>query len=174
MPADSAYFVMLNDLQYCLSDIVVVWRAWALWPGNRMIQWVLGVFMGITFGTKTIYVPIFLYGSNKPPYPRPFSVCTMVNAALCTVKDLETTPGPESVYSPGVLAEILYIPLLATNILATAIICYRAWCVFSWKGCITYWTYVKIDLGYIAKRFINSLYRISWKPRPRASTHPSG
>jgi hypothetical protein len=53
------YSVFYNKLiftKYCLSDLIVVWRAWELWPGNRYIRWALGIFMTATLGNR-IYVP---------------------------------------------------------------------------------------------------------------------
>ena len=39
--------------QFCLSDLVVVWRAWALWPDSRLIRWMLGAITDVTAGNGT-------------------------------------------------------------------------------------------------------------------------
>lgn len=46
-------------LQLCLSDIIVVWRALAIWPGNQPIRWVLLVSMGATLGKTTDVLFLF-------------------------------------------------------------------------------------------------------------------
>lgn len=56
----------------------------------------------------------------------------MVNVALLTAQnvqyDIYSDSGP--VYLPSVLTQLMYyVPLLTTNLVATALICYKAWCV---------------------------------------------
>jgi len=42
--------ILVMLFQYCLSDLIVVWRAWALWPGSRFVRWGLGSVMAVTAG----------------------------------------------------------------------------------------------------------------------------
>lgn len=45
----------LNSTQFILSDIIVVWRAWALWPAHRAVRWALAICMGGTFGENNMF-----------------------------------------------------------------------------------------------------------------------
>jgi hypothetical protein len=88
--------------------------------------------MGVTLGEINIHVIIpqnisFIMRSLF------LSVCTMVNAALSTVEHIHVIQNLEhsgALYPPNTLRAILFIPLIATNVLATASICSKAWCVF--------------------------------------------
>lgn len=60
-------------------------------------------------------------------------VCTSVSAALGTVNIM---PRFEPIYSPSALTAMLLVPLITTNVLATALICYRAWCAVSVDLCL--------------------------------------
>ena len=58
--------------------------------------------------------------------------CTTANAIMITVDTLRAIDdvnanGP--LYSKSALRALLYIPLLSTNVLATLLICYKAWWV---------------------------------------------
>jgi len=114
--------------QYCLSDCVVVWRAWALWPGNKCVRWILGISTAATLGETSI-----LFGSLMIFKPRFLLASTTTNVILMTVQqylkydiDLDNS-GP--IYPLNTLRALLYIPLIVTNALATALICYKAWYV---------------------------------------------
>lgn len=48
-------FLTLVNFQFFLSDVVVVWRAWALWPDSRRVHWTLSIFMGITLGMGFVF-----------------------------------------------------------------------------------------------------------------------
>lgn len=118
---------MLNIIKFCLSDIIVVWRAWTLSPGKRTIQWVLGVLMGITLGKITSLHKQDEFAMTEIRV----TVCNTVNGALITVQDLHLNPASNSysgpVYPSRALAALLYIPLVTTNLVATTVICFRAW-----------------------------------------------
>lgn len=62
-----------------------------------------------------------------------FTVCTIVNTILITIQNARFNPehSSDALYPPNKLRPLLYVPLLATNILATALICYKAWFVES-------------------------------------------
>lgn len=118
--------------QYCLSDMIVVWRACVLWPGNRTIRWVLGLCMVAALG-KILHTPV---ADDSTLTEHPLIACTTVNAVMTTIKDLQFEPIPHyyaGIYSRDALKGFLYIPLIATNFLATTCICYRAWCVKRFK-----------------------------------------
>jgi hypothetical protein len=58
--------------------------------------------------------------------------CTSTSAVLITVQNLTEDPDGLSgvMYSDNALGALLYIPLLATNVIATILICYKAWLVW--------------------------------------------
>ena len=82
--------------------------------------------MGITLGIFIAFA-LAMHAYEPPPI-----VCTIVNATLSTVENLQFTPDPEyfgPMYPPSALRALLYIPLVSTNLVATALICYKAWYV---------------------------------------------
>lgn len=60
-------------------------------------------------------------------------VCTTTNAIIVTVDSLRAVPSgspSELMLPPSAQRSLLYIPLMGTNILATLLICYKAWYVY--------------------------------------------
>ncbi|KAF5363046.1 hypothetical protein D9758_012630 [Tetrapyrgos nigripes] len=85
-------------LNYVIGDGIVVWRAWILFPGNRLVKGILTVAMIASF------------------------VGTITDAGLNIAADRQ---GVISLEHMDLLA--YNVPLLATNIIATSLIGYKAW-----------------------------------------------
>ncbi|KAJ7574843.1 hypothetical protein C8J56DRAFT_977658 [Mycena floridula] len=90
----------LSRINYLLGDAVVIWRAWAIWPHSLTVHILLGVCLAGTV------------------------VSTFVDYAYTVRLFLG-----KSQFDPGAGAGalILTLPLLATNIIATSLIGYKAW-----------------------------------------------
>ncbi|KAI9439094.1 hypothetical protein H4582DRAFT_2098305 [Lactarius indigo] len=103
----TAVVATIARIIYVLSEVVCAWRAAVLWNYDRRVITVLLVFLvgatsaaGVNLG-RTLH-PLFISPNQQPP-------------------------PPESGKKPGECALILIGPLLATNILSTALIGIKAW-----------------------------------------------
>jgi len=147
--------------QYCLSDLIVVWRAWALWPGSRFVRWVLGSVMAITAGMFLIALTRLTPHSQFYLY----EVCTITNAIILSVGNLRglTTSGSNGpLITESASRALLFVPLMVTNVLATLLICYKAWHVYQFRLPQT-----KIEL---TRFYIGSIAKISDHSWPIAAT----
>ena len=111
--------------QYILSEAVCAWRAVVLWNYDRRVVAVLMFFL---IGTTCKPVPppdVF----DKRRSLNPFSAATGINLGrtLRPVFVPNQTSTSESGTKLGETALILIGPLLATNILSTALIGFKAW-----------------------------------------------
>ena len=113
--------------QYILSEVVCAWRAVALWNYDRRV---VAVFMFLLVGTtcKPAPPPDVL---DKRRSLSSFSAAAGINLGrtLRPVFVSNQTSTPESGTKLGETALILIGPLLATNILSTALIGFKAWWV---------------------------------------------
>ncbi|THV00453.1 hypothetical protein K435DRAFT_854683 [Dendrothele bispora CBS 962.96] len=89
----------LQRINFLLSDGIVVWRTWILFPQSLVVKIVLSICM---------------IGST---------VCTLVNASL----DAARTHGNFRHQDDNFKGLIVTIPLLVTNIIATSLVGYKAW-----------------------------------------------
>ncbi|KAJ7882850.1 hypothetical protein B0H13DRAFT_2047551 [Mycena leptocephala] len=88
----------LRRITYFLSDIIVVWRAWVIWPDNRIVHAALAVCL-ITTGATSLTLAVFNFKSEFQH----------VHYTRETQNFLGT------------------FGLLATNFFATALITYKLW-----------------------------------------------
>ncbi|KAL1743520.1 hypothetical protein HDZ31DRAFT_64942 [Schizophyllum fasciatum] len=89
---------VLLRVNFLVSDTVVVWRAWVLFPDNRKIRLLLAACL---FGT---------YGA------------TISNTVVIVLRRLGDIDPPSDAFSL-----VLTVPLLFTNITATALMTYKTW-----------------------------------------------
>ncbi|THU79918.1 hypothetical protein K435DRAFT_874938 [Dendrothele bispora CBS 962.96] len=101
-------FAVANDclarMNFLLSDGIVVWRAWVLFPSNLFVRIVLVLCMLAS------------------------SVFIFLDSGLDAKRDLdysETLSG--KVHGPAALTLFMSLPLLVTNVTATSLIAYKAW-----------------------------------------------
>ncbi|KAJ7614274.1 hypothetical protein DFH06DRAFT_1344225 [Mycena polygramma] len=90
---------VFGRVNYFMSDAIVVWRAWVLWPDNSRVKTLLSLCMfGSFVGTATdmTFTALFFCGNNK-----------------------FTPTGPRTL--------ILTVPLMVTNIVSTALIGIKVW-----------------------------------------------
>ncbi|KAL1739100.1 hypothetical protein HDZ31DRAFT_69295 [Schizophyllum fasciatum] len=100
----SIAYVVFFRINCVLSDAVVVWRAWVLWPGSRMIRAILALSM---LGT--------IVGS----------IAEVVLISISSKDTLTTSTPPDSVLWPRFLLSTL--PIILTNIIATGITAAKVW-----------------------------------------------
>ena len=106
---------MLKTLQFVLSDAVLVWRAWRLWPDNRLVQCILllcvsGTISGHSFATLNWLPNLYRVGS-------------IVECAWDFWRGLSALSRLES----NIQFLPRFIPFLVTNVIATALIGAKAW-----------------------------------------------
>ncbi|KAI5834206.1 hypothetical protein K523DRAFT_348264 [Schizophyllum commune Tattone D] len=89
---------VLLRVNFLISDTVVVWRAWVLFPDSRKIRFLLAACL---FGT---------HGA------------TISNTVVIVLRRLGEIEPPSDVFSL-----VLTIPLLVTNLTATALMTYKTW-----------------------------------------------
>ncbi|THU96887.1 hypothetical protein K435DRAFT_838895 [Dendrothele bispora CBS 962.96] len=115
-------YTELNNLftivVYLLSDGIVVWRAYVLYPFNRKIKMLL-----VMYGLKR-----FLVGAVLNPQ----AVAAFVEGAQALKFEARTHDARE-----GVISFILFVPLLVTNMLATCLVAYKAWEYYKLKSFVT-------------------------------------
>lgn len=103
--------------QYFMSDAIVVWRAWVLWEGNVSVRVLLSLCLFGTFGNSRF--------TRIPPMLRASTVgltIDMTFGALWLFGNNKFTPtGPRTL--------VMVLPLVFTNVVATASIGVKAWCV---------------------------------------------
>jgi len=92
-------------VNYILSDIVVVWRAWVIWGRERLVLCILGLFLSGSIAA--VFVDAGLSMSEL------FQKSSNVNNA--------------SAFKAGERAMVLSLPALATNLAATGFIFARVW-----------------------------------------------
>ncbi|KAF9459106.1 hypothetical protein BDZ94DRAFT_1269043 [Collybia nuda] len=90
----------LERLNYVLSDVIVVWRAWIFWARNKY--------------AKILLVLCMLLSTAAAIIDGAFTVVAEVNA------DGFALPA-------GASTLILTLPLLITNVFATSLVAYQAW-----------------------------------------------
>ncbi|KAL1759703.1 hypothetical protein FB107DRAFT_204320 [Schizophyllum commune] len=100
----SIAYVVFFRINCVLSDAVVVWRAWVLWPGSRTIKLILSLSM---LGT--------IAGS----------IAEAVLISISSKETVTTVTPPESVLWPRFLLSTL--PIITTNIIATGITAAKVW-----------------------------------------------
>ncbi|THV00452.1 hypothetical protein K435DRAFT_837278 [Dendrothele bispora CBS 962.96] len=89
-------------LNFLLSDGIVVWRTWVLFPFNKLVKVALVFCMLVA------------------------TVCTFVDAGLnarSSLRDIEDDSG-----GPASQTLLMALPLLITNVVATSLIGYKTWC----------------------------------------------
>ncbi|KAL1665313.1 hypothetical protein GGF50DRAFT_126521 [Schizophyllum commune] len=89
---------VLLRVNFLISDTVVVWRAWVLFPDSRKIRFLLAACL---FGT---------YGA------------TISNTVVIVLRRLGEIDPPSDTFSL-----VLTVPLLVTNLTATAFMTYKTW-----------------------------------------------
>ncbi|KAE9388898.1 hypothetical protein BT96DRAFT_980895 [Gymnopus androsaceus JB14] len=92
-------------VNYVLSDVIVVWRAWIIWGRNRIILAVLS---------------LFLLGSIA-------AAGTDAGLSLSELFGKDVNLDNEDATQTGERALILSLPTLATNIFSMCLIVYKAW-----------------------------------------------
>ncbi|KAK7464343.1 hypothetical protein VKT23_006510 [Stygiomarasmius scandens] len=97
---DRLYVVLIvfTDINFILSDGIVVWRAWVLYPGNSKVKG---------------FLTLCMTGSL---------VATIFNTIL-SIREVPHTH--EEREGPGTLW--FFLPLLATNLVATFLVGYKVW-----------------------------------------------
>lgn len=111
----------MQYFQIILSDAIVVWRAWIIWSHNRVVQ---AVSIGLLLGTLG-KLPS-LYSKITPVLRTETQVFSVLSARLeCQV---QRDVGSAFADYFGVGAWVLS---WATNVWATLLIGFKAWCVFN-------------------------------------------
>ena len=110
--------------QIILSDLVVWWRAWVLWPESRMVRMSGCVLLLATFGEPSLWHPTFFSLSFSYSRERPYcTVLSVVDTAFsCQLQMGFMFEG----LAVGTAAAALS---LATNFTATVLTAYQAWYV---------------------------------------------
>ena len=88
----------------------------------------LGIVMTITTSRSIPHTLVGLFSVSSV-----IQVCTATNAIVMTISSLgsPTEAGPNGLLLPeSALRALLFIPLMATNVLATLLISYTAWYVY--------------------------------------------
>ena len=101
---------LLNVMQYVLSDAVLVWRAWCLWPESRLIKCIL---------------ILCISGSAGERSGKTVSCCAdLSKGGGITECVWAFLPGPSvmEVLESNAQLLIRWIPLLLTNLVATILI----------------------------------------------------
>ncbi|KAF5342761.1 hypothetical protein D9758_017031 [Tetrapyrgos nigripes] len=90
---------IFQRLDYAIGDVIVIWRAWILFPGNRVVKGILTM----------AFIASFVGAGTDAG----FAITAVLH------------PGSPDHERRDILA--LIVPLLATNIIATGLIGYKAW-----------------------------------------------
>ena len=103
---------MLISLQYVLSDALLVWRAWVLWHDRRVVHSLLTICLILSSGMDFIRIILF----KADPW-------------LSQVRVIyETASLPSRIWSNDLRSTlIINLPLLFTNVVATALVGLRVW-----------------------------------------------
>jgi hypothetical protein len=103
--------------QYFMSDAIVVWRAWVLWEGNVRIRVLLSLCLFGSLGNSQFTrISPTLRGSTVG------LTIDMTFASLYLFGNNKFTPtGPRTL--------VMVLPLMFTNVISTASIGVKAWCV---------------------------------------------
>ena len=103
---------MLIFLQYVLSDALLVWRAWVLWHDRRVVHGLLAFCLILSSGKSLIRI-ILLGVDHRLP---------QVGVIY------ETASLPSRIWSNDLRSTlIINLPLLFTNVVATALVGLRVW-----------------------------------------------
>ena len=120
---DSTSKTYFYILQYISGDAIIVWRAWALWPDNRKVVMVP---IGLLIGSTGEYLLAY-------PKAKPQRIASTVSSLVCGGLEIRAFHTQSlRIEKMGGNAQLASWALsLATSVVATLLIAYKAWFVSS-------------------------------------------
>ena len=109
-------------LQFVIGDAIVWWRACVIWQQNLVVVCPGPLLILVAIGKSSLSIFVFERPSSDPP-----NVCAIVGMV-----EGEDIPSPfelSVLISRNVYGIIPLVLSFSTNVLATSLIAYKAWCV---------------------------------------------
>ena len=113
-------YSLISQRQYFASDIVVVHRAWVLWPRNRLARCIIASCLSASLRASLALLPRNPVCSLEP------EVGVIVDCVLVIRYGRESGLSP-----PPAETLVKTVPLLITNLATTLLVGIRFWCVAS-------------------------------------------